>query len=135
MVDEVYAFGIGAGSNKNELREIASDPNNWDVMEDFRGYEEFIRIFMLEKGGCVTSRIQPYRIIDLASPDYALSYGASSLTVDQYPELQCNGNCPEYPESGRDFECAQCSAQIGALDLEALEVFRHNITEAAKSGF
>ena len=63
------------------------------------------------------------------------TYGASSLTVDQYPELQCGGYCPKYPESSRDFECAQCSAQIGALDLEALEVFRHNITEAAKSGF
>ena len=135
MVDEVYAFGIGRGSNVNELKEIASDSDNWAVMNDFKEYEDFIRLFMLQKDGCSTPRIQPYRIIDLASPDYALSYGASSLTVDQYPELQCAGYCPKYPESSRDFECAQCSAQIGALDLEALEVFRHNITEAAKSGF
>lgn len=134
MVDEVYAFGIGR-ANANELKEIASDPDNWEIMSDFEEYIEFIRKFMLEKGGCVTQRQQPYRIIDLATPDYALSYGASSLTTNQYPELECDGYCPEYPEYGREFECAQCSAQIGALDLEAMEVFRHNITEAAKVGF
>ena len=126
MVDEVYAFGIGR-ANANELKEIASDPDNWEIMSDFEEYIEFIRKFMLEKGGCVTQRQQPYRIIDLATPDYALSYGASSLTTNQYPELECDGYCPEYPEYGREFECAQCSAQIGALDLEAMEVFRHNI--------
>ena len=135
LVDEVYAFGIGRGSNVNELKEIASDSDNWAVMDDFIDYENFIRIFMLAMGGCQTRQIQPYRIIDLATPDYALSYGASSLTTDQYPELECSGYCPEYPEYGREFECAQCSAQIAALDLEAMEVFRHNITEAAKVGF
>ena len=135
LVDEVYAFGIGKGSNVNELKEIASDSDNWAVMEDFIEYEEFIRKFMLEKDGCVTQRTQPYRVIDLTTPDYALSYGVSSLTTNQYPELECSGYCPEYPEYGREFECAQCSAQIGALDLEAMEVFRHNITEAAKVGF
>ena len=135
LVDEVYTFGIGKGSNVNELKEIASDSDNWAVMEDFIEYEEFIRKFMLEKDGCVTQRTQPYRIIDLATPDYALSYGASSLTINQYPELECPGYCPEYPENGREFECSQCSAQIGALDLEAMDIFRHNITEAAKVGF
>ena len=135
LVDEVYAFGIGGGSNVNELKEIASDSGNWAVMTDFKEYEFFIRTFMLEKGGCETQQIQPYRIIDLAAPDYALSYGASSLTAGQYPELECQGFCPEYPETTREFGCAQCSAQIGALDLEAMEVFRHNITAAAKVGF
>ena len=43
LVDEVYAFGIGKGSNVNELKEIASDSDNWAVMEDFIEYEEFIR--------------------------------------------------------------------------------------------
>lgn len=119
----------------NELKEIASDSDNWAVMDDFIDYQNFIRIFMLQMGGCETQQIQPYRIIDLATPDYALSYGASSSTINQYPELECPGNCPEYPENGREFDCSQCSAQIGALDLEAMEVFRHNITEAAKVGF
>ena len=104
-------------------------------MDDFIDYENFIRIFMLQMGGCETRQIQPYRIIDLASPDYALSYGASSLTADQYPELECEGTCPDYPETTRELECAQCSVQIGALDLGAMEVFRQNITEAAKVSF
>ena len=135
LVDEVYAFGIGDGIDQRELKEIASDESNWATMENFRQYEEYIRLFMIDQEGCKTPRIQPYRIIDLATPDYALSYGASSLTTDQYPQLKCEGSCPEYPENLREFECAQCSAQIGALDLEAIEVFRRNITEAAKVSF
>ena len=135
LVDEVFAFGIGSGIDVGELKEIASDEGNWATMDGFQQYIEYIRLFMHTKDGCKTPRIQPYRIIDLATPDYALSYGASDSTVDQYPELECEGLCPEYPENGREFECAQCSAQIAALDLEAMEVFRHNITEAAKVGF
>ena len=134
LVDEVYAFGIGNGIDERELKEIASSESNWATMGDFKQYIEYIRLFMLDQDGCKTPRIQPYRIIDLATPDFALSYGASSLTTVQYPELKCEGSCPEYPENSREFECAQCSAQIGALDLEAMEVFRHNITEAAKVG-
>ena len=132
LVDDVYAFGIGTGIDERELKEIASSPSNWDIMPDFRAYKEYVRLFVLDQDGCETPRIQPYRIIELATPDFALSYGVSILTANQYPELKCEGFCPDYPEDLREFECAQCSAQIAALDLEAMEVFRHNITEAAK---
>ena len=132
LVDEVYAFGIGNGINERELKEIASSPSNWDIMPDFRSYKEYVRLFVLDQDGCYTPRIQPYRIIELATPAYALSYGVSILTANQYPELKCEGFCPDYPEDMREFECAQCSARIAAIDLEAMKVFRHNITEAAK---
>ena len=101
LVDEVYAFGIGNGINERELKEIASSPSNWDIMPDFRSYKEYVRLFVLDQDGCYTPRIQPYRIIELATPAYALSYGVSILTANQYPELKCEGSCPDYPEDMR----------------------------------
>ena len=138
LVDEVYAFGIGSGINMAELEAIASDPEtNVAVMTNFQQYEEYIRLFMLGLSeGCSASIIQPYRIIDLKTPDY-LSPGVTDETANlwnaEYPDLGCVGNCPSYPETQRDIQCAECSERIASLDLEAMEVFRQNITEAANA--
>jgi len=136
LVDEVYAFGIGRGSNVNELKEIASDPDNWAVMDTFAEYKEFVRLFMLVQQGCYTSTMQPYRIIDLRTPNY-ISYGVSDATVNswnsEHPTLACGGKCVGYPEYDRDIKCAECSEKIAEADLEAMKVFKQNITEAANA--
>ena len=135
LVDAVYAFGIGEGIFVPELEAIASEPEYWSEMKNFQDYREFVRLFMLGLSeGCSASIIQPYRIIDLGASDY-LSPGVSDATADfwnaEYPNLECSGYCPDYPENGRGVQCAECSERIAALDLEAMEVFRQNITEAA----
>ena len=138
LVDEVYAFGIGSGINMRELEAIASDPQkNVEVMANFQQYQEYIRLFMLGlSDGCSASIIQPYRIIDLGTPDY-LSPGVAGATADfwnaESPGLGCLGNCRGYPENEREIECAERSERIAALDLEAMEVYRANITEAANA--
>ena len=136
LVDEVYAFGIGRGSNVNELKEIASDPGNWAVMDNFKEYREYVRLFMLEKEGCKALVKQPYRIVDLRTPNY-ISYGVSDATANswnaEHPSLKCGGNCVDFPEYDRDIKCAECSEIIAAADLEAMEIFKQNITEAANA--
>ena len=86
--------------------------------------------------GCSASIIQPYRIIDLETSDY-LSHGVSDKTAEfwneQNPGLECEGNCPGYPENDRDIECAVCSDRLAALDLEAMDIYKKNITEAANA--
>ena len=135
LVDEVYAFGIGEGVYVPELEAIASEPENWKEMKDFNEYREYVRLFMLGlTEGCSASVIQPYRIIDLRTPNY-ISYGVSDSTADLWnvenPSLNCGGNCVSLPEHTRDIQCAECSEKIAAVDLEAMEVFKENITEAA----
>ena len=135
LVDEVYAFGIGEGVYVPELEAIASEPENWKEMKDFNEYREYVKLFMLGlTEGCSASVIQPYRIIDLRTPNY-ISYGVSDSTADLWnvenPSLNCGGNCVSLPEHTRDIQCAECSEKIAAVDLEAMEVFKENITEAA----
>ena len=133
LVEEVYAFGIGTGIDELELEDIASNPDNWAVMNDFTEYKEFIRLFMLGLSqGCAASVIQPYRIIDLKSSEY-VSKGVSDKTINEYRELECLKNCPEHPETNRTIHCARCSQRIAALHLQDMEIFRHNITEAANA--
>ena len=128
LVDEVYAFGIGDRISERELESIASEPDNWSVMENFQQYQEFVRLFMLGLSeGCSASIIQPYRIIDLETSDY-LSYGVSDKTAelwnDKKPSLKCEGNCPGDPEEDRDVNCAVCSERLAALDLEAMDIYK-----------
>ena len=135
LVDEVYAFGIGNGVNVRELEAIASDPDNWALMQDFSQYREFVRLFMLGlSDGCAASVIQPYRIIDLETTNH-LSFGRCRAlcgsNYDEYPKLNCEGNCPGHPEYDRDQNCVECSNQIAVSHLQDMEVFKQNITEAA----
>ena len=137
LVDEVFAFGIGDRISESELESIASEPENWSVMENFQQYQEFVRLFMLGLSeGCSASIIQPYRIINLETSDF-LSYGVSDKTAeflnDEKPGLDCEGNCPGYPEEQRDVDCAVCSERVAALDLEAMDIYKKNITEAANA--
>ena len=137
LVDEVYAFGIGDRISESELESIASEPDNWSVMENFQQYQEFVRIFMLGLSeGCSASIIQPYRIINLETSDF-LSYGVSDQTAefwnDKKPGLNCEGKCPGLPEEQRDVECAACSERVAALDLEAMDIYKQNISEAANA--
>ena len=135
LVDEVYAFGIGSSVNERELEAIASDPVNVEIMRDFRDYREFVRLFMLGLSeGCAARVIQPYRIIQFETTNN-LSHGRCRTlcgdNADPYPSLDCEGNCPGFPETDRSLKCIECSEQIAALDLEFMEVFKQNITEAA----
>ena len=64
LVDKVFAFGIGAGANPDELKMIATDAregHGWKVMHDFSNYQTFIRNFISRFGGCKTTKVQPYR--------------------------------------------------------------------------
>ena len=64
VVDKVYGFGIGAGSNPDELAMIATDDregHGWKIMNDFSNYQSFIRNFINRFGGCKTAKVQPYR--------------------------------------------------------------------------
>ena len=64
VVDKVYGFGIGAGSNPDELSMIATDDregHGWKIMNDFSNYQSFIRNFINRFGGCKTAKVQPYR--------------------------------------------------------------------------
>ena len=116
---------------KRPLLDESSILGSYD--ESLVGYlKDFIRKFVRELNGCNTKKTQPYRIIDFSSSE-PFSYGLSSTTALNYPELGCGETCPEYPENSRSFECVECSSQIAAADLEALEMFKYNITEAAKA--
>lgn len=135
LVDEVYSFGIGNGFYLPELQAIASNPDNWAIMQDFTQYREFVRLFMLGLSeGCAASVIQPYRIIQLETTSN-LSFGRCRSLCgsndDKYPKLNCEGTCPGYPEQDRAQKCVECSNQIAASHLQDMEVFKQNITDAA----
>ena len=135
LVDEVYSFGIGSGINVRELEAIASTPDNWSIMSDFSQYQEFVRLFMLGLSeGCAASVIQPYRNINLDTGNN-IAYGRCrtlcGANQEEFPKLNCEGNCPGYPEGDRDENCVECSTKIAAGHVEHMEVFKQNITEAA----
>ena len=64
LVDKVFAFGIGAGANLDELKTIATDAREgygWKVIHDFPTYQTLIRNFITRFGGCKTTKVKPYR--------------------------------------------------------------------------
>ena len=64
LVDKVFAFGVGAGDDLDELKMIATDAregHGWKVLHSFSNYETLIRKFISRFGGCKTTKVQPYR--------------------------------------------------------------------------
>ena len=111
-------------------------------MNDFTSYKEYIRKFVKELGGFDTKFKKPYRAIDF-STNSSLSFGTSVYTAKKHPSIPCgctnsgdyytNNDYNHYEdyEYDRSKEYMACSHQIAAADLEALKVYKHNITQAA----
>ena len=131
LVDEVFAFGIGDNINADELEAIASKDSNMDIMENFQSYRDYISQFILRQGGCNTRHIRPYRAIEFNRP--RLTFGLSWETALKSNLSSCEAAtvCSNEKEMERKPVCSQCSIELAEIDLEAMEIYRENITTAA----
>ena len=97
---------------REEPEAIASKKSNMAIMENFQSYKDYISQFILRQGGCATRQIQPYRAIDLASPD--LTFGLSWQTALNANQSSCDSEtvCPSEAEMNRNSTCIQVQLKI-----------------------
>jgi len=127
-VDEVFAFGITAGINYNELKVIATNDNGVGTMRNFNEIEDFLRIFMQTKGGCSTESRKPYRSFQLGK---IARFGISHLSATAVtPECDDSDYCPK-EESLRDIKCDECSRKIASTHVQAMNEISQAIINVA----
>lgn len=131
LVDEVFAFGIGDNINVDELEAIASKDSNMDIMENFQSYRDYISQFILRQGGCNTRQIRPYRAIEFNRPRLTLGLSWETALNSNLSSCKATTVCSNEKEIERKPVCSQCSMQLAEIDLEAMEMYRENITTAA----
>jgi len=133
VASRTYALGIGEGINKDELKQIASDPRYVGDMTKFSDLEAFVRIFVKEQKGCATTSKQAHRAVNLQTMTH---HGMSWQTAKQLTNLvspQCaeSSVCPFEVETDRYENCITCSAEIAELHKPLLNQIKQNVTEAA----
>ena len=60
-------------------------------------------------------------------------YGISNETASIHTGVNCGSTCSQVSEGARGAECVECSKEIAASHVVALEKYRDNIIEAANS--